>query len=782
MADTNPLAGPTPTDQGLPVTSNASPLAQPSPQSAPVAPPDSDDPNHPTRLAALGHAVRHFANALEGKQTVYAPDPKTGDITANVVPRKPGGFFRDILLGAVAGGAAGASAPKGSGPLGGFFTGAQAESNQAKAQDSQRKVRAQESADKQKSSYDQQQSQQKENDIQQASIAQHFINSLQYGKSAHLHDDKQMMSHNNSAEIVKNAALKNGGAPAQVDGNGEKGNGPALMKQYNQDPTSVMQAPDGFHRIPFIEYDTAGLVHKDGTWVDPKSGKEPDWNDHATVTLVDLPNSAWNKNLSLTKGDVNNVAGSPLASGNSTDNVSTTFGSLFGLGMKNLDGINKERQELYKSPKNDDEANQMAGEIGRINADPKASDDDKKKAGVWQTTIDKRQAAKNKQLQQETQSKTDGKENPFPVLKEGEVGGYIENAKRVLQDSKSTPEQKAQAQEQVKYGAAATKTIQNTAVSLAAAKKAGEIAAENAAIDKSSVGAVGLPDQMQKRFTDLPGQLQTQLSGVRTRYLASLFALADGDTSKSTFPSRVYKGSNQLSQADAFGYAKMINPELDEKLYKAKQNLVDDYTNLTGTHAGAQIAGFNNFLNHAGDAADVTAKWRTANSPLINRPMNWLRNNAAGDPEYTKLIAALAPVRKEYQNFLNSNRAEHKEDIVVMDKILADSATPAQIEEGLKQLANTATLRLDSINQNWKTVTKGNYPNLVTPKAVQAAAKLGAGQQVSQYGSGGSLSASSTRQTPAAQPPAGASAEVYAADGKTLLGHAVNGKFVALSK
>lgn len=772
---------PAPDASQLPVTSQAPP---PSPTTAqpPAGAPNPVDQNH----NFLGRAVRHVASALEGKQVSYQPDPETGDIKEVVQPRKPGGIFRDILLGSLIGGAAAQSNPNRESILGGAATGGAAEHQFQQADDSRAKVRAQDSAQLQKQAADQQQAKQDQSDVAAATVAKSTMSTLDFDHHANLHNPDQIKAHNLSSDVLMDTLKKNGGTTPNIVGpdgkdlNSTPDNGGKLLELFNKDPQSVMQAPEGYHRVPITQVDTNGLKHDGNQWLGP-DGKPVDLSDRTTFHLVDIPNTSWNKNVVLPRSAVNDVAGAQIAQGDGKGTVSTTLGGVFGLHLKNIDQMNSARRDLYASPKDDNEAAAMAGRIGQINSDPNASDDDKKWASTKQTILDSRQKARNAQLLQEQAAKTEGKTTDYPTFKSPEeAAGYQQNAQRVLSDPKSTPEQKQQAQTQIKYANDSVKTLIQTAARLSGAKKSAEVNAENASIDKSAVGAKDLPSALQSRFNALPDTVKGQLNGIRTRDIASVFALADGDTSKSTFPSRIYKGSNQLTQSDAFGLAKQLNPNLDEKLYNSKQKLLNDYTSSKGT--GGQIETFNNFLNHAADASDVANHWRDTGSPFLNTAMNKLRNQAEGDPQYTQLVAALEPVRKEYMSFLNANRAEHTQDLEVMQKILSDDATPAQMQEGFKQLANTGVLRLDSINQNWKTVTGGNYPNLITPKAKQAAAKLGQGKAIAEYGSGGQLSAESTRQTPPPSPPAGASAEVYSGDGKTLLGHAVNGKFVPLGK
>jgi hypothetical protein len=354
------------------------PQAPPPPTQDQSQPPTIAAPQGPSHAEILGHAIKHVAQTLEGKQTQYVPQPD-GTIQEQQVPRKPGGLFRDILLGAIAGGAAASQpAPEGSGRLAGFARGAQGAIQARQAQDSQARNRSLQNADLQKQAGAAKQQQQTADENAAAQIAKSTLTQLDIGHNVGLHANDHVDQYNKAVGIVMKQALANGGSLAPVDGNGEAGNGPALMAAFQKDPT-LMQGPEGFHRLPSISYDTTGLTHKDGQWLD-KAGKAPDWNARATVSLIDLPNSVWGKNISLSKGDANSVAGRTVAQGKDSDQVQTTFGGIFGLGLKNLDQMNSDRKELYRSPKNENEAKGWQAQVKDIRDRENSSDPEVQKS------------------------------------------------------------------------------------------------------------------------------------------------------------------------------------------------------------------------------------------------------------------------------------------------------------------------------------------------------------------------------------------------------------------
>jgi hypothetical protein len=156
---------------------------------------------------------------------------------------------------------------------------------------------------------------------------------------------------------------------------------------------------------------------------------------------------------------------------------------------------------------------------------------------------------------------------------------------------------------------------------------------------------------------------------------------------------------------------------------EAKAKVLNDFAD---GKAADNIMAFNTFLQHGSEALDATAAMRAqAGSPLINRPINWLRKNAANDANFSAFQTALVPVRKEYMNFLNNNRAEHEADLKVMDKVLSDDSTPAQIEASLKQLGESADARLRELGRKYSNTMGEEYPNLIAPEGQAALKKMG---------------------------------------------------------
>lgn len=382
----SPLAGisqpqtpppPVPNPQNLPVTTRTSP------QSPVQAAPPVD------KHALLGRIVSHIRNSIEGQQTVYTPDPNTGTVVESTQPRKPGAIFRDLLGGMLSGMAASATAgnanPSGAAGLGLGFEGAQ--QNRLAMQDRSRD-QAQRNAtamQQRKQVLDQQQ-------VAAAQVAQNTVSSLNIGHFVPHFSDEEISDYNGSVNSVRKILMDNGGQMADVQQNGVKGNGPALMKAYNSDPT-ILAGPEGFHRVASIVYDTDGLKHVGHQWVNQDGSQlSPDeWNKRGTVYLTDVPNAVWSKNVTLNGRTIQDVApGSQLVK-DPNRNYSTSIGSIFALGLRNKSDMIKARDELYSIPKDSTDLSQRDQRLqdiqARLQSDPLTVTPDEKRWAAVQAPI-----------------------------------------------------------------------------------------------------------------------------------------------------------------------------------------------------------------------------------------------------------------------------------------------------------------------------------------------------------------------------------------------------------
>lgn len=139
-----------------------------------------------------------------------------------------------------------------------------------------------------------------------------------------------------------------------------------------------------------------------------------------------------------------------------------------------------------------------------------------------------------------------------------------------------------------------------------------------------------------------------------------------------------------------------------------------------------QVVSFNALLGHVGDLNDGIEQMRNTGSPLINKPIVWLKSHAMGDPAVSNFIQRMEPVKKEYESFLLNNRALYEDDRKSADKILNEDMSPAQMQENMKGFAHTAAIRLGAANDSYRRVKQGkDIPDLLSDEADSTLRALG---------------------------------------------------------
>lgn len=157
---------------------------------------------------------------------------------------------------------------------------------------------------------------------------------------------------------------------------------------------------------------------------------------------------------------------------------------------------------------------------------------------------------------------------------------------------------------------------------------------------------------------------------------------------------------------------------------QSKSDMWQQYHSTDKNKVGAQLSSFRVFLDHTDDALQANDNWKRASSPLLNKPLSWIAENATDDPNWIRYKESFLPVAKEFMTFLNQNRAEHDADIKSMDGILNMSYTPLQAETALKAVALSADKRLADLAYAYNSNMGTTMPEMLTPSATDTLKRL----------------------------------------------------------
>lgn len=171
---------------------------------------------------------------------------------------------------------------------------------------------------------------------------------------------------------------------------------------------------------------------------------------------------------------------------------------------------------------------------------------------------------------------------------------------------------------------------------------------------------------------------------------------------------------------------KEFNPNWNPEQAEEQLAVWKDFTTDKGkTSQGIQS--FNAFNGHVADAIESNEAYRSLGrnvSDFLNKPITWWDQHAGefGQQEqYARFKASLEPAKTEFMTFLENAHALTEHDKAVADSLLDPKQTPAQIESTLKQMARTAAIRMNTVNDRWKRVSGGrDYPDLLNRQSVDA--------------------------------------------------------------
>ena len=206
-------------------------------------------------------------------------------------------------------------------------------------------------------------------------------------------------------------------------------------------------------------------------------------------------------------------------------------------------------------------------------------------------------------------------------------------------------------------------------------------------------------------------------------------SLAAGDLSSIRDVSS-FRGDQRIR---IFARAKELNPRFSTGEINRKIKMEDSFTNGKD---GQSLQSFGTFLEHAGELAESLKTVSQSSSPALNKPINWIRKNASGNPEYQRLLVAIEPVGKEFESFLLNQRALYVDDRKRIDVLMNGNSSPAQIMAALNQMGKTAKDRYTEMNHRYKRVMGQDLQNPFGEEAIAGAAKVGINLGTPQAGQG----------------------------------------------
>jgi hypothetical protein len=157
------------------------------------------------------------------------------------------------------------------------------------------------------------------------------------------------------------------------------------------------------------------------------------------------------------------------------------------------------------------------------------------------------------------------------------------------------------------------------------------------------------------------------------------------------------------------------DPTWSEAEYKKRYATKQDFR--AEGKGGLMVQSLNYFAGHLDAANDLIAPLQNTNSKYLNMPLNKIKGaGAPGEAAIGRYKLALDAAKKEYENFLLNNHAQHEIDKEAMAKLVDENTTPAAAQGILRQMAHTVAVRARSLNARYRNDIKENIPEFIEPQ------------------------------------------------------------------
>jgi hypothetical protein len=182
------------------------------------------------------------------------------------------------------------------------------------------------------------------------------------------------------------------------------------------------------------------------------------------------------------------------------------------------------------------------------------------------------------------------------------------------------------------------------------------------------------------------------------------------------------------AKSKLFVLARQENPNFNWAEVERKRKMLD---NVTNGKDGQNLRSFGVFLDHAAELQDVAKQLQQTNPQILNRPINWFRQNVTSDPLYQRLVAAIEPVNYEYQTFITSGRALYQTERDAMNGMLNGNMPFGQAAAAVNQMGKTALVRYNEIDNSFNRVMKKHLAestvagDALSPQAINSAQRIG---------------------------------------------------------
>jgi hypothetical protein len=207
------------------------------------------------------------------------------------------------------------------------------------------------------------------------------------------------------------------------------------------------------------------------------------------------------------------------------------------------------------------------------------------------------------------------------------------------------------------------------------------------------------------------------------------------------------KGTGGLSTQQAMGViGQLTDNQWSEQTYKVKQDAYKDATSLKPDSLGGQASSLNRFIGHAAEVRRINNNiWNAGGTKLFKTAWNKLSTEGYGT-QAVALGNAIEVVNAEYLNLINGGHVPSTGEKEAHKVLMSEDSTVGQINAAIDVMAHMASVRADGMNENYKTRTGNDFPNLINEHRVDDAKAIG--MDVSPYYTGGRIGGPGNANSP----------------------------------
>lgn len=158
------------------------------------------------------------------------------------------------------------------------------------------------------------------------------------------------------------------------------------------------------------------------------------------------------------------------------------------------------------------------------------------------------------------------------------------------------------------------------------------------------------------------------------------------------------------------------DPTWSEAKYKQRYSMQQELASDKPNSMGGQVESLNRFALHTADANRGIQGLRNLGSPIIDKPLNSIKEGMIGFPEAQSFIIEAETAKDEFLNFIKNGHVPPTAQEERLAASVNTSKTPAELQSIFRSMAKLVAARAKAMNGRYSTIMGGgSIPGLIQP-------------------------------------------------------------------